>query len=838
MQVAAFPLVLILWLAATVAQSAGTPHSADQRFVDGLRQRNLYRLAQTFCLKQLSRSDLSDEQRAQFVIQLSRSFAEHALHSKPNDREPLWQQAGAVAERFTTDYPDSPSWSLVRMQTALVFLARGESLRRQIELASDPGKRPQQANEYLRASIEITDQLDRLLTSQLRTIARPSAKPGGGLSEAELRWLQIHARFHRARASRNQGELFPLGSPDRVAALRSAIDRFKQLAKLDDSQPLAWKSRVAMIACFRLMGNFAEAQRQLQHWTTSTPPPWVRTALQTQWLLLNLSRQNVSAAIARIEQHEHGKWQRDPLWDDAVVQVFLAAAQSASTSGNARQAATWRNRAAGRLRYIERHGLFWVHRAEARLARSVLNDSHTPGELQTLARAAAGFYRSGEFNEAMKAYDRARDTAKKQGNQDQFFDLSFTAAAIEQQRKHVAEAAKRFRALALAVPNHSRAAEAHLMAVYNSAQAARQEKPVVLDEYLLWLDEHIRTWPHSESANQARWWQGRVYKQQGKWGAAIAVLRGISPEHEQFIPALDEMAECYDEQFAAAAAKGEDVRASAQQAAQWFQQWVVGADNHWPERWSPTHLEAALIAARFMLTYTGDPLHAEAMLRQAISQSSNASESWKVRANGLLALALAGQGRSEEAIPLLEPLIESAAVQRLELLLGLQRLDITNASSKALSSIRLKLAQSLEGDQHTLTVTQRRDWQLAWARALVAAGQRDKAARRYAALVDTQGDNDTARHEYAQLLARSDNRGSLEHSLTLWRGILRRADPQSERWFEAKYQLARAHFQLGDQERAAKIIRLTQVLHPELGNPKLKAQFIELLARCEQAPAR
>ncbi len=839
MRFAATLFMLTLWFAPCVARSADLAHSEDQRFINGLRQRHLYRLAQTYCLEQLTRSDLSESWRAELVIQLSRSFAEHALHTKPDDREPLWQQATAITKRFTTDYPNSLSWPTVRMQTALVLLAHGESLRRQIEWTANPAQRPQQALEYLRAAIQTFDQLDGFLASQLRAAMRPATKAGERLNEKELRWLQIHARFHRARASRNKGELYPIGSPDRVAAMRAAINLFDPLAKLDDSQPLAWQSRVELIACSRLMGNFPEAERQLQHWKSSTPPAAMQTSLQTQWLLLDLSQNRVPAALGRIQQHERGAWHRDPMWDDAVVQVFLAAAAAASTTGDTTQATTWRNRAAGRISHIQRHGSFWKRRAETMLARSVAHDMHTPSESRTLARAAAGFYRSGEIDEAIKAYDRARDAASKQGERDAFFDLSFTAAAIENKRNNVAAAAKRFRDLALAVPKHPRAAEAHLMAVYNRAQAARQQQPVVLDEYLAWLDEHIRMWPRAATANQARWWQGQMYKQQGKWNEAIAALRGISPDHQQFLPALHELAECYDEKIAEISAEGEDAAATAQEATRWFQQLVMGTDNRWPERWSPTQLEAALITSRFMLKYAGDYPHAEAMLRQAMPQAGNALESWNADAQGLLAMAMIGQGRSEEAIPLLERLTGVPPAQRLELLLGLEQLVTGNPSlTDALSSIRLDLAQSLESDQTALSAAQRRDWQLTWARALSTAGQLDEAARRYAALVDAQGSDGTARYEYAQLLASRNDRGSLEQSLTLWRDVLRRAEPQTERWFEAKYQLARTHFQLGDRERAAKIIRLTQVLHPELGNPKLKAQFIELLARCEQSSPR
>ena len=60
-----------------------------------------------------------------------------------------------------------------------------------------------------------------------------------------------------------------------------------------------------------------------------------------------------------------------------------------------------------------------------------------------------------------------------------------------------------------------------------------------------------------------------------------------------------------------------------------------------------------------------------------------------------------------------------------------------------------------------------------------------------------------------------------------------RSKAGSERWFRAKLGLALSHERLGNPQRAAQIVRLTQVLHPELGGPALKAQFDALVRRCD-----
>src|SRR5581483_5227998 len=101
------------------------------------------------------------------------------------------------------------------------------------------------------------------------------------------------------------------------------------------------------------------------------------------------------------------------------------------------------------------------------------------------------------------------------------FDAAFTAAAIEQERGKHAEAAKRFRQLSLDQPKLSRAADAHLLAIFNQAQTLSGAPPAALEEYARWLEEQSTNWPSEAVTNQARLWLGRLREQQQAWPAAI-----------------------------------------------------------------------------------------------------------------------------------------------------------------------------------------------------------------------------------------------------------------------------------------------------------------------------
>ena len=100
---AATSLVVVLILAST---AGAVDDSADQRLLAGLRQRGLYRLAETYCADRLKRADLSDRQRAELVIELSRCLAERAVGLPPEVRPPLWKRALKATEgdRYWNNY--------------------------------------------------------------------------------------------------------------------------------------------------------------------------------------------------------------------------------------------------------------------------------------------------------------------------------------------------------------------------------------------------------------------------------------------------------------------------------------------------------------------------------------------------------------------------------------------------------------------------------------------------------------------------------------------------------------------------------------------------------------
>ena len=77
---------MVLAILLALASAGIDPH--EERFLEGLRERRLFALAQTHCLQRLSDSSLPEARRAELIVELSRSYTEHALHSTPMAAEP------------------------------------------------------------------------------------------------------------------------------------------------------------------------------------------------------------------------------------------------------------------------------------------------------------------------------------------------------------------------------------------------------------------------------------------------------------------------------------------------------------------------------------------------------------------------------------------------------------------------------------------------------------------------------------------------------------------------------------------------------------------------------
>jgi hypothetical protein len=765
------------------------------------------------------------------AVELSRTLTEHALHEAQPDREQLWSKAIAAAGAEGGESFKGSRRLLLDSQAALVHLAHGELSRQESELAGSNAASLEAARQELRAAATGLQATIKDASRELRQANQTRRADAGDLNASELATLQRNLEYQLARTFRNQGESYPPKSPDRTNSLRQAVERLQPLVA-GDADSSAWAARLDEIVCLRLLEDFDAAGAKLAKTESLNPPAVMTPALQAEEIRLLLDLRRLDVALALVEQVQANGARATAELDYACLEAFLAAWRAASKSDRASDAAQWQDRAAALIQTIDdRFGRYWSRRAEMLLAGSVTRSGDTQN-LAVLVRAAESFYRSGQFDQSLEAYDRAARQAKD-ARQPQAFDYAYTAAAVEQQRGRYADAAKRFRAAALDDAASAKAADAHLLAIYNMAQAEKDGDNVLSKQvYLDLLNEHVDHWPRSATANQARLWLGGFYERDKRWSEAVDAYKAVPVTDRHGTAAVEGVGRCYQRWLASLTAAGQPTRDIASKAAAYFESLIKGTRRGLPERWSQTERTAATSAAALWLQY-GDREFArvERLLSAALADSPDASDEWKSTAQALLVFTLAAQGRREEAAKLLDELSGDAPQQMLVLIEGLQR-SAEQASPKIkreLAELQLQAARRLQARLPDLPADEQRAFQRAYISALAAAERHDEAVAAAKQLSEAFPRDGEIQEQYARLLVDSDDRGSLEAAVGKWREIAQKTRQGSDRWLRAMYYQALANLKLGHRDQAARMVKFTEGLVPELGGAEMKAKFRELL---------
>jgi len=827
-------LAILLMTASTLAAEG----SSDQRFLAGLRVRTLFELAASYCQDRLGDAQLPEARRAELTIELSLTLAEQAVHTAPDQRDPLWQRAVQVVEQFAGRYTDSPQLPLVRLQGALALVARGELARQEAEVVSDSLALLNQAKDALRTAIRQLTELEKQLERPLReSHSQRSPDPLGrsGLTRRQLANLADNVRYQLARALRNQGQCYPADSPDRANSLTQAARLLDPLAKLDPLHPLAWDSRLDEVVCHRLLADYPTAARKLDALAAEKPPAAVQLRARAERLRLFLAAGQLPQALGMLSEGRQQDGAISADLDYAWLETFLEAWRVTDKAKDRQAAEKWRGQAMEMMRLIERtHGPYWARRAEMLLVGRV-EAAADGGDLAMQIHAAESAYRSGRADDALAAYDRARALAQAQGNGDRAFELGYVAAAIEHRRNRHEQSLTRYRQLALAYPQHAKAAEAHRLAVYHAGQLARQQAAGAVEQYESLLDEHAQHWPEAASANDVRWRLGQIRQQRGDWQGAVAAYQAITADDPQFLRAVEAIGQCEEALLKQRQAAGEATDQRAAATAGWLEGLIVGPQQELPERWSPVAQTAALAASRLRLYYTTTGFaRAERVLTEALRGSPDASAEWKSTAQVLLVFCLAAQGRHAEASAILKQIPAGSPEALLNMLSALGRVSATAPERVRAELARLQLGavDLLRPRRSQLSAADQGTLDRLYAQALAESGRTDEALRVYQELANAHPRDGEIQEAYAALLVTRSDRPSLETALTKWRELEDKSKPRTPRWFRAKYHLAELHYRLGNPEQTVKMVTLLEVLHPDLGGPEMRNNFLKLLDRC------
>ena len=823
----------LLMLSAT---AVAAPHSDDSRFIDGLRQRRLFRLAEDYCNGRLAEDQLSEVERTDTVIELIRCCAAHAANSPPREREPQWQRARQTAADFLRENPKNPRLVLVAVQDALTLLARGSLLRQEAEVLPESAATTETARVVLREATRSLEKIDGDLSREIPLRHRRSAV-SGELSAEELIALRLHVQFYQAQSLRNRALCYAADSDDRVAMLTQAVDVLRQaLTQIASEDSLADHIRIDLAACYRSLGDFAGAEQALSPVLRGEPEPEIHLDAMAEAARTELDRQRPQQALTLLDQNDESAGRSSAEFDFARLQTYIALWRAAQTDENQEQADIWRKRSVAMVGRIEQmQGPYWGRRADLLLVHSI-GGSAGSADVEVLARTADNMYRTGQLDEAVSAYDKAANAAMRSGDEQHAFAFRYKAALVEHTRKNYERASVKFRDLGRELPEHQKASDAHLLAAWNAAQLARAE-PSALALYGDILVEHLTVWPESRSSHTARLWLGRLREGQREMESAVGAYQGVPRGAQEYDEALHGAARCWTNQLDAALSAQQPRQELAEAAAGFFEGQLADLLSNPSQAWAPLDRFCAEQAARIRLRYTESGFaRSELVLRAALDASPPPDGDWQTSAVSLLVVALAGQAaKHKEAEQMLLRLGNDSPQQLLAISSAVAEIggSASEPSKRNLANLQLAVVEKLARGRTDFDDVTRQTLDRVRAESLLLAGRRAEGLQAYAQLTRDYPDSGRLQEAYAALLLAEGDQSSLTEALNRWRRVTARSRPQSERWYRAKYSVALALYRLGKKADAASRIQYLLATPPGLEGTAWKDKFTALLERCE-----
>ncbi len=666
------------------------------------------------------------------------------------------------------------------------------------------------------------------------------------LSGDELFSLQNNVRYQLARALRNQALCYGADTTDRVAALTAAVKQLNAtLTQLQPSDALVWQVYLDLAQCYRLSADLAQARRALTAPLAETTPRAARFEAVAELARILTDEGRPQQGLDEISR-ARTKWQSSSAeLDFAELETMLAIWYAAAQRKDELLAGQWQKKVAEAVAAMERsHGAYWGRRAKLGQLR-VAGTGMAEGDIEIVRSTADELYHKRQYDEAIRTYEKASELAHAAGDLSQATEIESLASRVEELLNRMEAASRRQRRLALELPSQTLAPDLHYSAILNLIKAVRND-PTLADRYQLLLEEHLQRWPASTRANTVRQWLGDWYRVQQRWEDAIAAYRQITPDAENFVPVLPQLADCWNRWLQQRLSAGEPISTVLTDATNYFDALILGPTRQWPERWSPAQLDAALVTARLRLQYAPQGLlDAQRVLQAALEHAPADQPQWLEEAQSLLVVALAGQpGQQQQALTLLQQLGAGSVDRRLQLL---EQLSVVAASATAetrgqIAQVQLTALDQLGAGAARLDAQQRLHVDRVRADALRTAGRTQDALAIYRRLAKELPNNGAIQMDYGELLLTATDQQTLTDAVLQWQQVARRVPPTSEDRLRAGYNIALARYKRNrpaagsdesDRALAAKGLKLLKITY-DLQQSKWQELIDQLLQKCEQ----
>ena len=310
-----FVAVILLSLTCTSQNSFALPYLAiqdvsvsqsqqdDEKLLTGLRERQLFDLADGYCEKLLASSDLPPQRQVTLVVHQLKNLTAKAVFSPVEGRSKIWQRVKKTASDFDSSFRGSRKF-LVRTQQSLATIAQAELIRQEIDARLAQPNARDTAIDLLRS---VRDELGDTIRDINKAIPRaPTKETPTDLSAGQLQALEANLQFQFAVCNIQRSQLYDAGDEaSRKDALNQALEQIiKANRTTEKGEPLWWNAKLGSSKCLRLLGRTEEAAASLK----TLPVNLLPTDLKPQFQI-----ERLQVAIAKEDQKPPELWLAKPL---------------------------------------------------------------------------------------------------------------------------------------------------------------------------------------------------------------------------------------------------------------------------------------------------------------------------------------------------------------------------------------------------------------------------------------------------------------------------------------------------------------------------------------------
>lgn len=815
-------------------------------FFQGLRERRLFNLAESYCLQRLSRPNLPADQRIDLTLELAATQSEHAKFVAEAEATEFWNKARAEIEELLARDPGNPRRILLEAEVAFISVTEGEWARWQADLMPYDETYRSQARTVLSAAVINLRELEQRIAAQARKAAPARTGARRELRPFEVRALLLEVRYRLAAALLNQAAIADV--PNRTDGLHEAEKLLRALTESLGGEDITWGSWVMLAECYRLLGDGIHALAVLKAIETRKPAPEVIDRVTAERVRLLLIEQQDLGAQKVISEYAKT---RQPLPGELAllhVQVLGRLVRAL----RAKQADAAATELLGLIetqveQVVRDTGGYWSYRCA--LVMDQLRDEQKYGvEVAPLVRRAQAEYTRRRLAAAVESYGRAAAEARRTGKEELAFTLAFQRASILTQEKKWDDAASSFRELVQKFPGNPKAVDADLLAAFALGKLYEDKQTKARrEQYIEALEAHRKAYAGHPSEAEATWMLAQLEERREQFTVALKLYRQIPNGHARGPAAQIGMARCYDKIL-------HRLRELGEPAGPWEGEAIAALESMLPlpsigtSHFDLQQSEIAVRLARILLqrqpaNFTAaDRLLARVFAglaaippaEEAKPGENDERVGLQTQATQLRVVSLAGQGKAQDARKLLDQLSATSPSELLRILNGIARIVAAAQpqSRRDLGELQFEAAQKLARRRSELTPVEQRRLDECLASAYMATGQSKLAIQTYEALMKSAPRDKALLTAYAEVLSRCDTQPCRDKAHTTWKTIESLSPAGSNEWLAARLHVCQALLDLGDAPAALKLLKVTRLLYPKLGGDTLRAKFGELEARC------